>query len=109
MIYLKTIAAISGIFALSSPAIAQLTKEEKLKQIMADIRADPAALEKVWLALGRDGRQPPVRSRAVTTPVSVAPTPKVDEVAPPPRPVTLLNKNTPAVRDYYLSQRGAPA
>ena len=113
MTSLKTILAISGIFALSSPAIAQLTKEEKanLDRILAGIRADPAALEKARRALGLDGKQAPARVRAAAMSASVpAPAPKIDEVVLPPRPITLLNKQTPAVRDYLSSAPGvAPA
>jgi hypothetical protein len=55
MTYLKAILAGLGIFALSSPAMAQLTKEESanLDRILAGIRADPDAMKKARLALGR--------------------------------------------------------
>src|SRR5262245_37914858 len=117
MTYLKAILAVSGVLAVSSPAIAQLTKDEKanLDRILAGIRADPDALEKARLALGLDGKDAPARARAAATPTPAsAPAPMaddVDKVAVLPRRITLFNKHTPGARllEEEALRRRAPA
>lgn len=101
MTCLKAILGSVALLAISSPASAQLSQNEV--DFIKQLKANPAKLDEARQLLGLQGNRPPARRNVPAPPTAAA------EVIVIPRRVSLLNKNTPSVRNAGTDAPGLAA